>query len=424
MKTFSRKLVLHFLMGLARHRLKRLRPFIIGVTGSVGKTSTKDAIFTLLKNRYQVVRNEKSYNTEFGLPLAVLEQPSGFSAPLEWAGILLKAMGKAFFGGGRLQMMVLEMGVDKPGDMTELLRLVRPQIGVMTNIKPVHLAEGQFKDLEDIFLEKRKLVDALPAKGTAVLNADDPYLVSLRDKLACKTLFYGFSEAADLRVLNVESELEGIRFTLTYRDQVLSGALPLLGAFQIYVVLPALAAGLTQGFTLEEGLQALRDFKVPPGRMTLISGINETFLIDSSYNASPETVKQALDLLHETAKGRKIAVLGAMNELGAASERYHREVGRHAVGKADLLVTVGEQARFAAEEAQKEGFPASDLFHCADVLEAEKRLKTVLQKGDTVLVKGSQNKVRLERLVKALMQNPETAKELLVRQEKHWQRIK
>ena len=189
MKTFFKKAVLRILTALARVRLKRLRPFVIGVTGSVGKTSTKDAIYTLLKSRYCVVRNEKSFNSDFGLPLAILEQGSGFSSAFEWLVILWRGFWKAFFGGKNLQMMVLEIGVDKPGDMVDILRLIKPQIAVMTNIKPIHLAEGQFKDLEDIFLEKKKLVEALPGGGIAILNADDPYIVSLHDKLTCKKLF-------------------------------------------------------------------------------------------------------------------------------------------------------------------------------------------------------------------------------------------
>ncbi|HMR01379.1 MAG TPA: Mur ligase family protein, partial [Candidatus Gracilibacteria bacterium] len=143
MKSFLRNVVLRLLVGLARIRLKRLRLFIVGVTGSIGKTSTKDAIFTILKQRYQTFKSNKSYNTEFGLPLAILEQDSGFSSPTKWLKTIFGALWKAFIGGRHMQMLVIEMGVDKPGDMDELLKLIHPQVGVMTNIKPVHLAEGQ-----------------------------------------------------------------------------------------------------------------------------------------------------------------------------------------------------------------------------------------------------------------------------------------
>lgn len=423
MKTFLRKLILRFLTFLARARLKRLRPFVIAVTGSVGKTSTKDAIYTLLHTKYNIIRNEKSFNSEFGLPLAILEQPSGFSSALDWAAIIGKAFWKAFVGGKNLQMMVLEFGVDKPGDMGNLLRLVKPQIGVMTNIKPVHLGEGQFKDLDDVFLEKKKLVEALPEKGIAVFNADDPYLIPLKDSLKCKKLLYGGSDIANLKVLTAESTLQGISCTFQYKDEIVDGSFSLLGSYQIYVLLPAIAVGLTQGFSLQECVEGLKNFTPPPGRMTMIPGIQGSTLLDSTYNASPEAVKEALNLLYEVAPGRKIAVLGNMNELGDKTEEFHRAVGKHAHKRADVLVTVGDLARFIGEEAQKEGHPAQDIYHYNGPDEASQFLSTLVQNGDTVLVKGSQNRVRLEKLVEALMADPSKAKELLVRQDKHWKDI-
>ncbi len=423
MKTFFKKLVLRALNALARIRLKRLRPFIIGVTGSVGKTSSKDAIFSLLSTRYAVIRNKKSFNSDFGLPLAILEQDSGFSSPVEWLVILFKSFWKVFFGGKRVNMMVLEMGVDKPGDMMTLLKLVHPQIGVMTSIKPVHLAEGQFKNLEDIFDEKKKLVEALPEKGIAILNADDPYQLGLRETLQCKKIFYGVSEVADLRVLAAESTIKGISCTIQYKDDVVIGNFSVLGSFQVYVLLPAIAVGITQGFTLQECVDALQNFTPPPGRMTMIPGVHESTLLDSTYNASPEAVKEALNLLGEVAEGRKIAVLGSMNELGGQAEELHREVGKHARKRADVLVTVGGMAKHIGEEAQKEGMSVQDIYHYSDAAKAADFLSTFIQKGDTILVKGSQNRVRLERLVKALMADPSKARNLLVRQEKHWENI-
>jgi UDP-N-acetylmuramyl pentapeptide synthase len=150
------------------------------------------------------------------LPLAILEQPSGYSSSFGWIKVLFGSLWSAFFGGRHMQMLVLEMGVDKPGDMSALLKIVHPQLGVFTNVKPVHLAEGQFKDLDDIFLEKRKLIDALPEKGTAILNADDPYVASLRNDAMQKSStgfrksrMYGFQHKAFFEGCSFPSLIKG-----------------------------------------------------------------------------------------------------------------------------------------------------------------------------------------------------------------------
>lgn len=435
MKDLFKKVVLALLMLFARIRLRRLRLFIIGVTGSIGKTSSKEAINHILKSKFRVLHSEKSYNTDFGLPLTILEQRSGFSSAGKWVKTLFGAMIKAFFGGRDLQILVAEMGVDKPGDMDQLLKLIRPQVGVMTNIKPVHLNDQQFKDLDDIFLEKKKLVTTLPEKGIAVLNADDPYTASLREPLTCRKIFYGMSDWADLRLVSMMNDFTGIKFALSYKDQVAEGFVPLLGAFQIYVILPAVAVALTQGFELQEAVNALADFNLPAGRMSVIPGIKDSLIIDSSYNASPESVKQALDILAGSAgsagggggrgtnEGRRIAVLGSMNELGEYAEQKHREIGKYAAERVDYLMTVGENAKWIAEEALRAGMKDFLVSAHDDAMGASEHLRKILKENDVVLVKGSQNKVRLERLVKMVMKEPEKAGELLARQDEEWEKI-
>jgi|WetSurMetagenome_2_1015567.scaffolds.fasta_scaffold59852_3 UDP-N-acetylmuramoyl-tripeptide--D-alanyl-D-alanine ligase len=422
MKGFAKNVVLGLLMMLARIRLKRLSPYIIGVTGSVGKTSAKEAIYTIIKSRYQVYRSGKSYNSEFGLPLSILGQESGYSSFAKWAQVLAVSLWSAFFGGRGIKIMVIEMGADKPGDMMQLLKTVKPQVGVITAISAVHMAEGQFKDLEDIFNEKKKLAEALPEKGMAVLNGDDPYLMTLRDKLQCGTIFYGFSEICDLRLLEAKNSGEGVEFTVIYREQVATGVLPVLGVYNVYTALAAIGVALSQGFELQEAVAALKDFVLPPGRMNPIKGMNDSLIIDSSYNASPAAVNEALNVLSGF-KGRRIAVLGNMNELGESGEARHREIGRSVPGKADMIISVGDMAKVIGEEALESGLTGESVLHFADAGQAADHLKKIIRKGDTILVKGSQNKVRLERLVKVIMEEPGRAKDLLVRQEPQWKNV-
>lgn len=419
MKKVLKNMVLGLLVVLARIRIKRLRPFVIGVTGSVGKTSTKEAIYMILKEKYKVLRSEKSYNTEFGLPLAILEQTSGFSSASKWAMVMTGALINAFFGGRHLQVFVIEMGVDKPGDMDFLLKIVQPQMGIMTAIKPVHLAEGQFTDLEDIFNEKKKLVESLPENGVAVLNLDDPYISTLQGKLKCREFYFGINEEADLRATDVNQTVEGISFGVEYKGERVQMKMPLIGAYNIYVILPAIASALLQGFGLEEACRGVMDYRLPPGRMNLIEGIKGSMIIDSSYNASPEAMKKALEILSEF-PGRRIAVLGNMNELGDYSEMKHREIGAYVINKADFLVTVGEEARLIRQEALSQGLAPDNSIEFDDAIKAAEFVGKIVQKGDTVLVKGSQNRTRLEKLVEKLMKYPGDASTLLVRQDRAW----
>ncbi len=422
MKKIIKKWILNFLTSLARIRLKRLRLFIIGITGSIGKTSTKEAVYEILQHRYQVNKSEKSYNTEFGLPLAILEQRSGFSSLWKWLKTLSGSVWNAFFGGRQVQMLVIEMGVDKPGDMDQLLKLAKPQIAVMTNIKPVHLSEGQFNDLDDIFNEKKKIVLSLPQKGIAILNADDGYLASFKHNLHCNAFFYGHAEWADLRLLDLSYGIDGLDLKLGYKGEEVEAHFDLLGAAQAYVLLPAIATALTQGFTPQEAVDALKNFKLPPSRMNRIEGIKDSVIIDASYNASPDSMKQALDVL-KVAPGRKIAVLGSMNELGQISELKHNELGAYAADKADIIVLVGEEARWLEEGALNADFNKEDLHHYDNAISAADYVKTTLREGDTVMVKGSQNGIRLERLVKKIMKEPWRAVSLLTRQEDTWKKV-
>lgn len=402
---------------------------IIGITGSIGKTTTKEAIAHVLSKNFQVLKTEKNYNTEFGLSLTILEMPDPNGSAWGWFKILffafLKETGRLFRKiRSHYDFLVLEMAVNKPGDMKTLLSLVRPHIGVFTGVMPAHMAEGQFASLDEIYREKAQLIESLPKDGIAFLNHDNDFLREHPPKTVAKVVWYGADSLLKLSAENIACSLEGVHFDAKYGDIRTGFSTPILGRHHVNALLPAIGCGLSNGMYMHDIVQALADFRLPPGRMNLIPGIRESFLIDSSYNASPEAVKMALSTLTELGKisgtpaHRKIFVLGNMNELGAYSARAHRDITSHLRGAVDLLITIGDEARKTAEETLKENILPENAVHSfPDVSTARDFVKGLLRQHDLVLIKGSQNLVRLEKLVKYLMAEPERAKELLVRQD-------
>lgn len=416
MKNFLRKSALFLLKKMARFRLKRFKGKIIAVTGSVGKSSTKEAIYTVLNSRFKVKKSKKSMNSDFGLLLTILDIESGFSSATKWSWYLLKGLANSFRKEYN-EVLLLEFGVDKPGDMNFLVSVVKPDIAVLTNIFHTHLNEGQFKDPAAVFEEKSKLIKALKEGGRAVLNADNSFAASLIKK---GVITFGVEKEADYMAANISQSLDGVTFILKHDGKKYEVDVPVIGAYQAYTVLPAIICGQLLGMTVEETIAALKRYNLPPGRMSAIPAINEATILDSSYNSSPAALREALRVLKDVAGNRrKVAVLGSMNELGSESRSLHEAIGAAVPDCADVLLTVGEAAETIAEKAKEKRMRQVYSFKTA--IEAANFFKEKIRKDDLILVKGSQNNVRLERFVKALMAYPENAKDLLVRQEKIWQ---
>jgi UDP-N-acetylmuramoyl-tripeptide--D-alanyl-D-alanine ligase len=422
MKKLFKKVVLWLLKRMAKFRLRKFKGKIITVTGSLGKTSTKEAVFCVLNSQYKVKKNLKSMNTDFGLLLTILDIDSGFSSVTKWSWFLLKGFFNSFFRDCS-EFLLLEFGVDKPADMDFLLSVVKPDIAVFTNVSPVHLADGQFRDLQDIFDEKRKMVDALRDGGVAVLNVDNPFLARLAKERGKKnTMTFGENnEDAQYLISKIAQSVEGISFILNHKDKKYKVEAGVLGAHQTYVLTPALICAEIVGMDVEVAISALKRFSLPPGRMTIIPAKEEAMILDSSYNSSPDALLASLKVLKEVAGDhRKVAVLGSMNELGDKSRSLHEIIGESVPKYVDLLLTVGEEAKLIAKKAEECGMNKKNIsvFKTAD--EAAEFFKDKIKKGDIVLVKGSQNRIHLERFVKELMANPDDADKLLVRQEKVW----
>lgn len=427
------KVVEKILGFLAKIIVKKYRPFIIGITGSVGKTSTKEAIALVLKKKFFLRASPKNYNNEIGVPLTIINEKSAGKSLFGWLKIFLKAISLIILPLKFPKILVLEMAADKPNDIKYLTKIAPCQIGIVTAIVPVHLEK--FGNLENILKEKQIMVTHLLPDGLAILNADDEKLMGIRNKIKGKIVTFGFSEKADIRAIEAkidqeitskgELKIKGLIFKVQVGGSIVPFFLPkILAKHQIYSVLAAIAVGLFYELNLLEISETLKDFQTPPGRMKLISGIKGSLIIDDSYNSSPEAVLAALQTLNEilTLPGRrKIVVLGEMLELGLKAEEIHFEIGKKITNfNFDLLITVGNLAHKIAEGARKNGFREEMIFEFESIDETVKFLKEKIIYGDLILIKGSQG-ARLEKVVKEIMAEPEKAKELLVRQEKEWE---
>lgn len=414
MQKFFRRLVLSFLAWCARSRLQRYPLQIVGVTGSVGKTTTKEAVALILSSAFAVHANPKSFNSEFGLPLTILNEDAPVSV-LGWFGVCWRAWNKRVVQ-PTFTHLVVELGADAPGDMDYLLSIVQPQVGIFLSVAPVHLADGQFANLEEIAAEKGKLISTLPTTGTAILNRADPLVWKFATAVP-HCLSFGSAEA-DLSATDLQTDLQGLRFQLYYGDTVLPVTVPILGEHHVPLLLAALATGLSFGLPLEQCVDALSHFRLPPGRLNIIPGLNGSTLIDATYNSNPASARAALRTLAQL-PGRRIAVLGQMNELGVNSADYHHRLGAELPPEVDHLFTVFGDAHYISDASP---LPPERRQHFPDHVALSEFLQTFLQPGDIVLFKGSQNGVRLEKAVRQLMVQPELAPTLLCRQGKNWQK--
>ena len=347
---------------------------VIGITGSVGKTSTKELTHAVLSSKYRTFKSPGNRNSILGLPLALFD--------------LQESDEKA----------VLEMGMYTTGEIATLCDLTQPKVGVVTLVGAVHLERAG--SMENIVKAKRELVEALPADGTAILNKDDAHVMSMADHTQASVFTYGLSNTADLWADNIRSMgLNGVRFTLHYQDEAMIVQVPLLGRHSVHTSLRAAAVGLVEGLTWDEILHGLRNTAVQL-RLVTVPGPRNSLIIDDTYNASPDSVVAALNLMHDL-DGRSVAVLGDMLELGYLEEEAHRQVGRRAAEVAKLLVTVGQRARWIGEEAIASGLPKDKVVMVEDAVTAVPTLEELIEENDTVLVKGSLG-MRMDQIITAI----------------------
>ncbi len=404
--------------------IAKYKPFIVAVTGSVGKTSTKDAIYSVLKDSSKYVRkSEKSMNSEIGLPLTIIGMPNAWHSVSGWWKNIIHGLSLIIFRQEYPDRLILEIGADHPGDIKRVVRWLRPDIAVLTYVgeTPVHVEF--FSSPEEVFEEKAALIRGIRTGGKAILFADDAKIAALSEEVraaGATPISFGLSSSADVRGADyVDSLALGIAFSLVSSEGSHSVKVKnIIGKTYMYPLLAAAAVGKACGMTMEDISIRLSNYEAPRSRMNILPGINNSTIIDDTYNSSPDAALAALRSLKEL-PGRKIVALGDMMELGKYSPEEHKKIGKQVVGLADLLITVGPRSRATADEALSAGF-ASDKVHSFDsATQAGAYLKPIISAGDVLLVKGSQS-VRMERLVKILMNEPDKAADLIVRQEKEW----
>jgi len=400
------KIIEKILKRISKKILIKQRPFIVSITGSMGKTSAKEAIAVVLSKKFKVRKNIKNYNNELGVPLTIIgEKPAGKSL-FGWIEIFLKGILLYSFKNKEYpEMLVLETAADKPGDLKYLIEMFPKKyfaVAVLTAIAPVHLEF--FKTIENIFKEKISPFSYLPEKGWGVVNIDDCDFKRIKKSFSCRFLSYGFNNEADIKAEDVKIDRNGLVFSIVYKGKKYECFLANACAkHQVYAVLAGFSLGIIFNLNPEEIIESLKSYKIISGRMYRLEGIKGITLIDDTYNSSPQAAKKALEALKEIpTSNRRIAVLGDMLELGEKSENFHRQLGTIAIETGiDYIICVGKQANFIFNELIKSKKFNGQVVKFPDAEKAANFLKQTIEPEDVLLVKGSRG-MHMEKIVEEL----------------------
>ena len=426
LKQLVKKIVIALLWLETRLILLKYQPKIVGITGSVGKTSTKDALAAVLAQVHQVRASAKSYNSDIGIPLTVIGQSSAWGSWWGWLKVLTEGLFLIIFKNPYPAWLVIEVGADRPRDIVKVARRIKFDAVAISRLPDLPVHVEFFGSAEEVRAEKLALPRSLPESGLVALNADDQYQMAARSKIRAHVITYGLDDGEvrgeNIRLTYDDGVPTGITFKLNHEGHVVPVKLNgVVGTHQIYPALAAAAVSLKFGVNLFQVAEALGDMVFPPGRLRLVPGIKRTLILDDSYNASPAALSAALATLAELkVTGRKIAVIGDMLELGEHTIEAHKDAGRQAAGIVDTLITVGVRSKFVGEGAKEKKLRANKIHHFDTALLAGEWLDKYLKTGDAVLVKGSQS-IRLEKTVAEIMAEPDKKALLLCRQDRQWQ---
>ncbi|MBN2016462.1 hypothetical protein JW766_06565 [Candidatus Dojkabacteria bacterium] len=449
LKAFASKLFLKYLQILTRSYVKRQNIDVFGLTGTAGKTTLTIALYEVLSKKYKsgmTYTQGKGLNSETGIPFAMLGvKVDGYSIA-DWVRYFFEFTWNFFFKKCPYEKYVIEMGVDKPGDMDFILSMTKVDLGIFLTIGKVHAAnfekllESKFKDkelaelkekvddvlMELIFEEKAKLIRKLDSDGWAVLNYDEPIIRNLEKVTKAKTITFGLSKDADISGVITKNTPSVFEAEVSYKGK--SEKIEITKYFinenVLRTLLAAIAVGITYEIPLKKCISAIEGMNFPPGRMTKIEGIKDTVIIDSSYNASTQAVIEALNNLALFKKREKIAILGDMRELGRAEKREHEEVARHAANRTDKLIVIGPaMKKYFLPEVIKQGFDVSSIWHFDNTWKALRFIQEkVIKGGEAILIKGSQNTLFLEIIVEGLMKDKAKVEDILCRRGSFWEK--
>ncbi|MBS4913748.1 MAG: UDP-N-acetylmuramoyl-tripeptide--D-alanyl-D-alanine ligase [Veillonella sp.] len=365
---------------LANYHRRRFDIPVVAVTGSSGKTTTKEMVAAVLSTKFNVLKTEKNFNNEIGLPKTLLQLTDEH------------------------EVCVVEMGMRGLGQIDELARIAEPTVGIVTNVGNSHIE--LLGSRENIGKAKAELIQHIPADGIAILNEDDDLVREMTNRTEGKTIYYGIKERATVSGFNLRYKKDGIKFTCRCFDEVFDVFLPMIGEHNVYDALAAISAGRALGISSQKIAKGLGQFTGMPMRQEIIS-FPDIVVLNDAYNANPASMAESIKALGQLDGKRKIAMLGDMLELGGFSEESHREIGRLLVEEGySEVYTFGEAAKFIAKEAKSAGLKAA--YVCSSHLDMANQYFDHRKKGDVILVKGSRG-LRMERVVSEIKEREEQA---------------
>lgn len=403
----------------ARRIVAKYKPQIIGITGSVGKTSTRAAVFAVVSQKYRAYTPPKNLNDKIGLPLAIIGMDTPGRSLWGWIKVFTKAKMLWLFPMKYPEMLVLEYGIDRVGEMDSLLCVAKPNISILTSIGLSHYEF--FQDTETIEQEKGKILEILTASDTAILNADNDLALKQQHKSKAPVITYG--KDGQVHASNVEetlSEKAATTVQVTTSTRQFTAQVAAVGLVHVSSCLAAVAVAEALHMETDLVVKGLATYKPVPGRLNVIGGLKRSVLIDDTYNAAPDSMHEALTLLEKFPGSHKMAVLGDMLELGAKSTEAHTAVGQEVARIApNHLITVGAGGKIIADSAVAAGLPEERVISFDTSAEAQLPVQELIKQGSVVLIKGSQG-MRMERITKEVMAEPMRANELLCRQYGKW----